>query len=96
MMTKAATPFLTLLVCILITGFTATMVSAGTNKISGKASMTYSKKEVVPIGDAEGHILMLGVSVGMNSNTGSSDYMDGAISPFLKMEMRLWLNTAAR
>ena len=78
MMTKSATPFLTLLVCILITGLTAPMVFAGTIKISGKASMTYSKKEVVPIGDAEGHILMLGVSVGTNSNTGSSDYMDGA------------------
>jgi hypothetical protein len=64
MMAKSATPFFTLLVCILITGLTAPMVSAGTNKISVKASMTYSKKEVVPIGYAEGHILMLGVYEG--------------------------------
>lgn len=78
MMTKRATPFLALLVCILIIGLAAPMVNAGTNKISGKATMTYSKKEVVPIGDTEGHILMLGVSSGTNSNTGNSDYMDGA------------------
>ena len=83
MMTKRATPFLALLVYTLITGLTAPMVSADTNKISGKASMTYTTKEVVPIGDTEGHILMLGITSGTNSNTGSSDFMDGATATTL-------------
>ena len=64
--------------CILIAGLIATMANAGTNEMSGKATMTYSKKEVVLIGDTEGHILMLAVSNGLNSNTGNSDFMDGA------------------
>jgi hypothetical protein len=64
--------------CILIAGLIATMANAGSNEMSGKATMTYSKKEVVPIGDTEGHILMLAVSSGLNSNTGNSDFMEGA------------------
>ncbi len=40
--------------------------------------MAYTKKEVVPIGDIEGHIIMLGVSSGLNSNTGNWDFMEGA------------------
>jgi hypothetical protein len=78
MKTKFATSFLTLLPFILTTVLIATMVNAGTNETSGKATMTYTKKEVVPIGDTEGHILMLGVSSGPNTNTGNWDFMGGA------------------
>ena len=78
MKTKFATSFLALLFFFLITGLSITMGTAGTNEISGKVAMTYTKKEVVPIGDTEGHIIMLGVSSGTNSNTGDRDYMDGA------------------
>ena len=70
--------FFNLLAFILITVMVATMANAGTHEMSGKASMTYTKKEVVPIGDTEGHILMLGVSSGPNTNTGNWDFMDGA------------------
>ena len=63
---------------IFLTSFIATMANAGAHEMSGKATMTYIKKEVVPIGDTEGHILMLGVSSGLNSNTGNWDFMDGA------------------
>ena len=57
------------------------LVSSGhaeTKKTSGKATMAYTKKEVVPIGDTEGHIIMLGVSSGLSSNTSNWDFMDGA------------------
>jgi hypothetical protein len=62
----------------LIASLIVTMANAGTNEMSGKATMTYTKKEVVPISDTEGHIIMLGVSSGPNSNTGNWDFMDGA------------------
>ena len=62
----------------LIASLIVTMAHAGTIEMSGKATMTYIKKEVVPIGDTEGHILMLAVSSGLNSNTGNSDFMEGA------------------
>ncbi len=63
---------------IFITSLIVSIGHAGTNEISGKATMAYTKKEVVPIGDIEGHIIMLGVSSGLNSNTGNWDFMEGA------------------
>ena len=78
MKTKLVKAFFNLLAFSLIAGLIATMANAGAHEMSGKATMTYIKKEVVPIGDTEGHILMLGVSSGLNSNTGNWDFMDGA------------------
>ena len=78
MKTRFVKSFFFLLAFILIAGLIATMTNAGTNEMSGKATMTYTKKEVVPIGDTEGHILMLSVAIGTNSNTGNWDFMDGA------------------
>jgi hypothetical protein len=47
--------------------------------ISGSFDCTYTKKEVSPIGAAaEGHILMLDVCQGKNTNKGATDYMNGA------------------
>ena len=63
---------------IFITSLIVSIGNAGTKEISGKATMAYTKKEVVPIGDAEGHIIMLGVSSGLNSNTSTWDFMEGA------------------
>lgn len=77
-MKKHGNFFIFILASLLIYGLMASITQAGTNEMSGKASMTYQKKEVVPIGDTEGHIIMLGVSNGQNSNTGNWDFMDGA------------------
>ena len=63
---------------IFITSLIVSIGHAGTNEMSGEATMAYTKKEVVPIGDIEGHIIMLGVSSGLNSNTGNWDFMEGA------------------
>ena len=70
--------FVSSLLFLFLLSVNTTMADAGTKEMSGKATMTYTKKEVVPIGDTEGHIIMLGVSSGINTNTGSSDHMDGA------------------
>ncbi|HEY5999682.1 MAG TPA: hypothetical protein VI078_10355 [bacterium] len=51
---------------------------AQVNAISGKSKLTITKREVVPAGDVEGHILMLGESNGTNANTGKWVIMDGA------------------
>lgn len=63
---------------IIITSLIVPIGHAGTNEMSGKSTMTYTKKEVVPIGDTEGHIIMLGVSSGLNSDTGNQNFMEGA------------------
>jgi hypothetical protein len=47
--------------------------------ISGTFDCTYTKKEVAPVGaPEEGHILMLDVCQGKNTNKGAKNYMDGA------------------
>lgn len=56
----------------------ATDAAAQVNAVSGKAKMTYTKREVVPVGDVEGHVFMLGDASGLNANTGKWAAMDGA------------------
>jgi hypothetical protein len=51
---------------------------AQVNAMSGKSTLTQAKKEVIPVGDVEGHVLMLGESNGTNVNTGKWAFMDGA------------------
>ena len=78
MKTNLVRSFPILLFIISFIGLITALASAGTHEMSGKAAMAYTKKEVVPIGDAEGHIIMLGVSSGVNTNTGKWNFMDGA------------------
>jgi len=68
--------FLTALAFVL--GMAASEAQAQVNAMSGKATIKYSKKEVVPVGDAEGHILLLSEASGPNVNTGKWDFMSGA------------------
>lgn len=56
----------------------AAVAEAQVSAMSGKATIKYTKREVVPVGDAEGHILLLGEASGPNVNTGKSDFMSGA------------------
>jgi hypothetical protein len=56
----------------------ATDAAAQVNAMSGKSKMTYTKKEIVPVGDVEGHVFMLGYASGVNANTGKWAFMDGA------------------
>jgi predicted lipoprotein with Yx(FWY)xxD motif len=46
----------------------------------GKAKLAYTKENVVPIGDAGGHVLTLGDASGLDTNTGTWEVIDGAKS----------------
>jgi hypothetical protein len=61
-----------------VLGVAASVAEAQVNAMSGKATLTYTKKEVVPVGDAEGHILLLGEASGPSVSTGKWDFMSGA------------------
>jgi hypothetical protein len=65
-------------VVAMVLGVFASEALAQVNAMSGKAKMTYTKREVVPVGDFEGHIFMLGDASGLNTNTGKWAFMDGA------------------
>ena len=76
------TPFIKALVVLIavvaVGALAATDAAAQVNAISGKAKMTYTKREVVPVGDVEGHMFLLGDASGLNANTGKWAFMDGA------------------
>ena len=70
--------FVVLFGVLAVTALFATDVMAQVNAMSGKSKMTYTKREVVPVGDIEGHVFMLGDASGVNTNTGKWAIMDGA------------------
>jgi len=53
-----------------VAALAATDAGSQVNAMSGKSKLTYTKKEVVPVGDVEGHIFMMGEASGVNANTG--------------------------
>ena len=55
----------------------AAAAEADVNTMVGQSKLTYSKKEIVPVGDVEGHILQVGHSSGPNTSTGKWDFMSG-------------------
>lgn len=61
-------------VCVVSSG----QASAEGGKVSGSASLTYTKQEASLVPSAGGHMLVFGELTGHNKNTGSSDYMSGA------------------
>ena len=63
---------------VFVVSVAATVAEAQVNAMSGKATIKYTKKEVVPVGDVEGHILLLGEATGPSVNTGKWDFMNGA------------------
>lgn len=52
----------------------ATLTTPTTVKISGRAELRYSKREVLDIPDREGHMLVLGEVRGTNQNTSANDF----------------------
>lgn len=68
---------------ITIAAFTACALSAHQalaegGKISGSASLSYTKQEASIAPSADGHILVTGALTGTNKNTGATDYMSDA------------------
>lgn len=50
---------------------------AGNAKASGAMDATYTQRQALPIGDAEGHVLMLMEATGTDVNTSGTAYLDG-------------------
>ena len=46
--------------------------------VSGRFTMKYSQQHALPVGDAAGPVLLANEAKGTNSNTGRTDYMNGA------------------
>jgi hypothetical protein len=47
-------------------------------RVSGKLTMKYSQQHPIPLADAAGPVLLANEAKGTNTNTGSTDYMNGA------------------
>jgi hypothetical protein len=47
-------------------------------RVSGKLTMKYSQQHPLPLADAAGPVLLANEAKGINTNTGSTDYMNGA------------------
>ena len=78
MKTRLVKTLVVLIAVLAVGALVATDAAAQVNAMSGKSKMTYTKREVVPVGDVEGHIFMLGDASGVNANTGKWAFMDGA------------------
>lgn len=71
--------FLSVLVTLLITGLTAMPVMAEYSRISGAfKSVKYTKQEVIPVPQSQGHIIMLTNATTMNTDTSDTGFMSGA------------------
>lgn len=59
---------------------------AGTDlaPVSGKFAMKYSQQHALPVADAAGPVLLANEAKGTNSNTGRTEYMDGAAVTILE------------
>jgi hypothetical protein len=67
----AALPVTVFLVAALPTGSEAA-------KVSGKFTVKYSQQHQLPVTDAAGPVLLANEARGTNTNTGGTDYMNGA------------------
>jgi hypothetical protein len=67
-----------LTVVAVVPGAVVSAAEAQVNAMSGKATMKYTTRTVVPVGDVEGHAMSVGEAGGTNTNTGKWDFMGGA------------------
>lgn len=68
---------LPILAILAVVGLTSTAALAGNMKDSGSMDATYAKREVMPIGDQEGHALLQTEAIATAKNTAGSSYLDG-------------------
>ncbi len=60
-----------------VIGLGASNAFAGNAKATGSMDATYVKRDALPAGDQEGHVLMLTEAVGTNVNTSGTAFLDG-------------------
>lgn len=68
---------LPILAILAVIGLTSTAALAGNMKDSGSMDMTYAKRDMQPIADADGHVLLLTDAVGTSKNTAGTGYLEG-------------------
>lgn len=68
----------TLPVLVTVVAWVPTAARSQPEKIAGRFTMTYAKREALGIPDAAGHMLLLTQAQGTNRNTGPTDFMAGA------------------
>ena len=66
-----------ILAAVAVLGFAPTHALADNIKESGSMDATYTKRDVQPIPDQEGHILMLSDAAATNKNTSGTGFLDG-------------------
>jgi hypothetical protein len=70
-----ALPALSVLLLLLIAAW---QPAPDRQQVAGTFTMTYSQMNPLPVGDAEGHVLISNHATGANRSTGRDAYMDGA------------------
>ncbi len=78
MKTPLVKTLVVLIAAFAIAALLSTDAAAQVNAMSGKSKITFTKREMVPVGDAEGHVLVLTEASGTNENTGKWGFMAGA------------------
>jgi hypothetical protein len=76
MMTKLAQSLL-ILSAMAVFGLASTSALADKVKDSGSMDATYAKRDVQPIPDQDGHILMLSDAAAINKDTAGTGFLDG-------------------
>lgn len=69
---------LVVLATVGVVGLGAGAVLAGSSAISGSFEATYSKRDVLPVGDQDGHILMLAEVNGTNTDASGTGFQNGS------------------
>lgn len=59
-------------------GFAQTAIAADSGNISGRVVVNNVKEDVLPIAEANGHVLLLEEFQGTNQDTGGNGYFEGA------------------
>lgn len=78
MKTPHVKTLIVLFAVLAVAALVATDAAAQVNAMSGKSKVTYTKREMIPVGDVEGHVLVLSEASGTNENTGKWAFMEGA------------------
>lgn len=65
-------------VALTATAVFSTATHAQVNAFSGKSKLTFTKREMIPVGDVDGHVIGVAESTGTNENTGKWEFLSGA------------------
>jgi hypothetical protein len=70
---------------VTLTLLAAMPTTPGGVRVSGKFTVKYSQQHQLPVADAAGPVLVASEAKGTNSNTGRTDYMNGATTNLVEI-----------